>query len=136
MKVLVTGGAGYIGSVCVEQLLNAGHQVTVFDHLEQGHRAAVDPRAEFIEGSLSSPESIAAANYVYSSMPEDRAAAPRPAGDFTAFDEGIERGDLNSDGLVQAAVRITGAVQQGIGRVKRKTGKAIEKLGRKVRNTS
>src|SRR5687767_1561410 len=52
MKVLVTGGAGYIGSVCVEQLLNAGHEVTVFDHLEQGHRGALDERARFGEGAL------------------------------------------------------------------------------------
>jgi len=53
MNVFVTGGAGYIGSVCVEELLNAGHQVTVFDNLSEGHRAAVDPRARFIEGCLS-----------------------------------------------------------------------------------
>jgi UDP-glucose 4-epimerase len=52
MKVFVTGGAGYIGSICVEQLLNAGHLVTVFDNLVEGHRAAVDPRAELIEGDL------------------------------------------------------------------------------------
>jgi len=53
MKVFVTGGAGYIGSVCVEALLNAGHEVTVFDNLSQGHRKAVDPRAEFVKGELS-----------------------------------------------------------------------------------
>jgi UDP-glucose 4-epimerase len=52
MNVFVTGGAGYIGSVCVEELLNAGHAVTVFDNLSEGHRAAVDPRAAFIEGEL------------------------------------------------------------------------------------
>lgn len=53
MNVLVTGGAGYIGSVCVEQLCNAGHQVLVLDNLSEGHRSAVDPRAEFLEGDLS-----------------------------------------------------------------------------------
>jgi len=53
MNVFVTGGAGYIGSVCVEELLNAGHQVTVFDNLSEGHRAAVDKRAKFVEGCLS-----------------------------------------------------------------------------------
>ena len=52
MKILVTGGAGYIGSICVEQLLNAGHTVSVFDNLTEGHRKAVDPRAELIIGDL------------------------------------------------------------------------------------
>jgi UDP-glucose 4-epimerase len=53
MKLFVTGGAGYIGSICVEQLLDAGHQVAVLDNLSEGHRQAVDPRAEFIEGDLA-----------------------------------------------------------------------------------
>lgn len=53
MNVLVTGGAGYIGSVCVEELLNAGHQVWVIDNLSEGHRQAVDKRATFIEGDLA-----------------------------------------------------------------------------------
>jgi UDP-glucose 4-epimerase len=53
MNVFVTGGAGYIGSVCVEELLNAGHEVTVFDNLTEGHRSAVDHRAVFIQGRLS-----------------------------------------------------------------------------------
>ncbi len=48
MKVFLTGGAGYIGSVCTEELLNAGHQVTVYDNLTEGHRSAVDSRARFI----------------------------------------------------------------------------------------
>jgi UDP-glucose 4-epimerase len=50
MKVFVTGGAGYIGSICAEELLNSGHSVTVYDNLSEGHRSAVDPRAEFILG--------------------------------------------------------------------------------------
>lgn len=58
MKVLVTGGAGYIGSVCTEQLLEAGHQVTIFDNLGRGHRDAMDQRATFIEGDLGCKRSI------------------------------------------------------------------------------
>ncbi|HEX7619318.1 MAG TPA: NAD-dependent epimerase/dehydratase family protein, partial [Verrucomicrobiae bacterium] len=50
MNVLVTGGAGYIGSVCAEELVNAGHSVTVYDNLTEGHRSAVDARAKFIFG--------------------------------------------------------------------------------------
>ena len=52
MNILVAGGAGYIGSVFVEEACNAGHNVTVFDSLVEGHRAAVDPRARFIRGDL------------------------------------------------------------------------------------
>ena len=51
MNVLVTGGAGYIGSVCTEELLNAGHAVAVYDDLTEGHRSAVDRRARFILGN-------------------------------------------------------------------------------------
>src|SRR5438128_5349531 len=50
MNVFVTGGAGYIGSICVEELLNAGHGVTVYDNLSEGHRSAVDARARFVLG--------------------------------------------------------------------------------------
>src|SRR5260221_12483284 len=50
MNVFVTGGAGYIGSICTEELLNAGHTVTVYDNLSEGHRSAVDARARFILG--------------------------------------------------------------------------------------
>ena len=59
MHIFVTGGAGYIGSVCVEQLLGAGHRVTVFDNLTEGHRSAVDPSAELIVGDLQNREDIA-----------------------------------------------------------------------------
>lgn len=52
MKIFLTGGAGYIGSVTTQCLLNESHEVVVFDNLEQGHRKAIDPRASFIEGDL------------------------------------------------------------------------------------
>lgn len=50
MNVFVTGGAGYIGSICTEELLNAGHEASVYDDLTEGHRSAVDKRAKFILG--------------------------------------------------------------------------------------
>ena len=61
MKVLVTGGAGYIGSVVTWQLVEAGHEVIVFDNLYQGHRAAIHPRATFIQGDLANMADIEAA---------------------------------------------------------------------------
>ncbi len=60
MKVLVTGGAGYIGSVATERLLDAGHEVVVFDNLSRGHRAAVDARARFVHGDLRHRHDLAA----------------------------------------------------------------------------
>ena len=57
-KVLVTGGAGYIGSACTEYLLDKGYQVTVFDALITGHRDAVDPRATFVEGNLANRDAL------------------------------------------------------------------------------
>jgi len=53
MKILVTGGAGYIGSVTVEQLVDRGAEVVVFDDLSLGHRAAVHPAATLVEGDLA-----------------------------------------------------------------------------------
>jgi UDP-glucose 4-epimerase len=52
MRILVTGGAGYIGSVTTRMLLDAGHEVTVLDSLERGHREAVDARATLVVGDV------------------------------------------------------------------------------------
>lgn len=54
MKILVTGGAGYIGSFATKKLIDAGNEVVVFDNLERGHKSAVDTRAKFIRGDLKS----------------------------------------------------------------------------------
>jgi UDP-glucose 4-epimerase len=61
MKVLVTGGAGYIGSVVVEQLIQQGHEAVVYDNLSKGHRAAARPEARFIEGDLAEKDKLTAA---------------------------------------------------------------------------
>jgi UDP-glucose 4-epimerase len=60
MKILVVGGAGYIGSICAQLLLDEGHGVIVFDNLGEGHRLAVDSRARFIEGDIAERQKIEA----------------------------------------------------------------------------
>src|ERR1700682_2929057 len=61
MKIFVVGGAGYIGSICAEQLLDEKHDVMIFDNLSEGHRSAIDSRAKFIEGDLADRPSIESA---------------------------------------------------------------------------
>jgi len=61
MRIFVVGGAGYIGSVCAELLLDEGHEVAIFDNLTEGHRRAVDPRAIFIQGELADRMRVQAA---------------------------------------------------------------------------
>jgi len=57
-RILVTGGAGYIGSTAASILVDRGHDVIVFDDLSTGHAESVDPRAEFFEGSLLDPDAL------------------------------------------------------------------------------
>lgn len=56
MRILVTGGAGYIGSVVTEELIKDGHTAVVYDSLYKGHREAVVPGAEFVQGDLMDAE--------------------------------------------------------------------------------
>lgn len=58
MKVLVTGGAGYIGSVVATQLLEAGHEVTVLDNLTTGADVAVPEEAKFVQGDIKDAASV------------------------------------------------------------------------------
>jgi UDP-glucose 4-epimerase len=58
VRILVTGGAGYIGGVVAQELIQAGHQVIVYDNLSHGHREAVHPRAEFVEGDVADRDKL------------------------------------------------------------------------------
>ncbi len=61
MRVLVTGGAGYIGSVVTEELLKDGHHVVVYDNLSEGHQGAVSPGVDLIEADLMNSDALRAA---------------------------------------------------------------------------
>lgn len=58
MNILVTGGAGYIGSVVVEELVGDGHEVTVYDNLSKGHRESVAPGVKFVQADLLDSETL------------------------------------------------------------------------------
>lgn len=58
MRILVTGGAGYIGSATVRELLDSGHEVVVLDSLERGYSASVAERAEFVRGDVGDTECV------------------------------------------------------------------------------
>jgi len=58
MRVGVTGGAGYIGSVVTEELIKDGHEVVVYDNLVKGHRDAVVEHARFVEGDLHDSDKL------------------------------------------------------------------------------
>lgn len=58
MKICITGGAGYVGSVVASDLLRAGHHVVVYDNLSRGHRKAVPDGAELVVGDLSNPQPL------------------------------------------------------------------------------
>jgi UDP-glucose 4-epimerase len=58
MKLLVTGGAGYIGSIVAQLLVEEGHQIVVLDNLERGHREAVSPEARLVVADLTDAEAV------------------------------------------------------------------------------
>lgn len=60
MRVLVTGAAGYIGSVVAAELLAAGHEVVVYDNLSHGYRKAVPAQARFVQGEVSDQAAVTA----------------------------------------------------------------------------
>ncbi len=111
MNIFITGGAGYIGSATAEALLNAGHQVTVYDSLVTGHREAVPQGAKFIHAELSDSLALAIA------LKEDKYDAVMH---FAAF---IEAGESMKDpakffrnNLINSLTLIEGAVKAGVPR--------------------
>jgi UDP-glucose 4-epimerase len=87
LNILLTGGAGYIGSVVTAELLKAGHQVTVYDNLSHGYAAAVPEQATLVAGDLSDREKL---NKIFGSARYDAVmhfAAFIEAGESMVFPE-------------------------------------------------
>ena len=111
MKVLVTGGAGYIGSVTVEQLIAAGEGVVVFDNLFQGHREAVHPKAIFVQGDLGDKAAIDAV------MQAHQPDGIMHFASYTLVGESMERPFLYlRDNVVNGLNLIQSAVEHGVRR--------------------
>ncbi|MCU0507272.1 MAG: UDP-glucose 4-epimerase GalE [Anaerolineae bacterium] len=110
MKVLVTGGAGYIGSVTTAALLDAGHAVTVFDNLATGHRAAIPRAAAFCQGDIRSKEDVA------SCMAEGFDAIVHFAAYIEAGESMVDPGKFFENNTCGALNLIESAVRHGVGR--------------------
>lgn len=103
MRVLVTGGAGYIGSVVAEQLVGVGHQVTIMDNLSRGHRDAVPKGAELVVGDLADKEKLAALFRAHSFEAVLHFAAFIEAGESMKFPETFFRNNTaNALGVLEA----------------------------------
>jgi UDP-glucose 4-epimerase len=109
MSVLVTGGAGYIGSAFVEQLLDAGEAVVVLDDLSRGYRPAVDPRATFCQGRTGDRELVARVVHEHAVSACAHFAAYAYVGESVS-----EPARYYDNNFTQAAVLFETLVQQGV----------------------
>jgi UDP-glucose 4-epimerase len=112
MKILVTGGAGYIGSAVVEQLIAQGESVVVFDNLSQGHRAAIHPEAVFVEGDLASRAAIDA------TLTQHRPEAVMHFASKTLVGESMQKPFLYlGDNVTNGLNLFNGIVEHGVKRI-------------------
>ncbi|BBG01126.1 MULTISPECIES: UDP-glucose 4-epimerase GalE [Pseudonocardia] len=104
MKLLVTGGAGYVGSVCAAHLLGAGHEVVVLDDLSTGHRDAVPTGATFVEGELGAAAGDVLAGGRFDGVLHFAARS--------LVGESVEKPERYWDGNVVASFRLLEAIRE------------------------
>jgi UDP-glucose 4-epimerase len=111
MNIFLTGGAGYIGSIAARQLLESGHQVTVYDSLVTGHRKAVPAGVEFIQGDLGDKKTLVSALEVNKFDAVMHFAAFIEAGESM-----VNPPKYYQNNLINSVNLIDSAVKAGIGR--------------------
>jgi len=111
MNIFLTGGAGYIGSIAARQLLESGHQVTVYDSLVTGHRKAVPAGVEFIQGDLGDKKTLVSALEVNKFDAVMHFAAFIEAGESM-----VNPPKYYQNNLINSVTLIDSAVKAGIGR--------------------
>jgi UDP-glucose 4-epimerase len=112
MKVLVTGGAGYIGSVVSEQLVNDGHEVVVYDNLSKGHRDAVVDGAHFVERDLLD------ANKLRETLNDNRIEAVIHMAAFSLVGESVEQpAKYYQNNVVAGLVLLDAMRESGVKRI-------------------
>ena len=112
MKILVTGGAGYIGSILTEELVVQGHKVVVYDNLVMGHRAAVHPAAVFVEADIADTEVLTKTLRSHSVEAVMHLAA------FTSVGESVENPEKYIQNNYRASVSLLDAmVESGVTRI-------------------
>lgn len=110
MRVLVTGGAGYVGSTTAQRLIEAGHEVVAYDSLELGHRAAVPPGAVLVSGDIGDQGLVEATLREHSIEAVLHCAGYSLVGESVQqpqryFDNNVARGIAFLDSLLAAGVR-------------------------------
>jgi UDP-glucose-4-epimerase GalE len=110
MRVLVTGGAGYVGSTTAQRLIEAGHEAVVYDSLELGHHAAVPPSALLVSGDIGDHELVEATLRDQSIDAVLHCAGYSLVGESVQqpqryFDNNVARGIAFLDSLLAAGVR-------------------------------
>lgn len=109
MAILVTGGAGYIGSVAVDDLIDAGEKVAVLDNLSRGHREAVNEDAAFYEGDIGDRELVTRI------CREQKVAAVMHFSAFAYVGESVERPDIYyHNNVIQTAVLLDAIRECGV----------------------
>lgn len=103
-KVLVTGGAGYIGSVMTKMLLDAGYEVMVIDNLSFGHRSAVSPPARLIDGDVGDESLL---NELFSS---ERFECVLHFAGLIVVPESVEKPDVYFENNVARGIKLLNAV--------------------------